>query len=140
MLAFLFILNSCCTKKDCIGSDEIYEIRFYNFSQEDLDTIYVISYIKNSGFLTIVDSFSTGAVSNGAFYSAYTHNRINPENDYKIKLVSTGNEFNLTDFEIQKEGCISCFPNRPESDFYNKLTAYSVNGQKQFNVQINIYK
>lgn len=139
-LIFFCTLNSCCSKKDCTGSDEIYEIRFSNFSQEDLDTIYVISYVKNSGFSIMVDSFSTRADLNVDFFSAYTHNRINPDYDYKIKIVSTGSEFNLTDFEIEKKGCNSCFPYRPESDFYNRLASYSVNGQKQFVDQIIIYK
>jgi hypothetical protein len=46
----------------------------------------------------------------------------------------------LTGFEIKKEGCNSCFPYRPESDFYNKLIGYQVNGQKQTGSQIKIYK
>lgn len=133
-------LNSCCTKKYCIGADDIYEIEFYNFSQADLDTITIINYVKNTNFSTSIDSSTTQANSTGDYFTAYTNNKINIDLDYKIKLFSTGQVFTLTGFEIEKEGCNSCFPYRPESDFYNKLNAYQVNGQKQTGSQIKIYK
>jgi len=133
-------LNSCCTKKGCSGADDIYEINFYNFSQTDLDTITIISYSKNSNFNTTIDSSVTQATLTGDYFSAYTNNKLNTDIDYKIKLFSTGQVFTLTDFEIEKEGCNSCFPFRPESDFYNTLNGYNVNGQKQSGSQIKIYK
>lgn len=140
MVGLLLGLNSCCTKKGCIGADEIYEINFYNFSQNDLDTITIISYSKNTNFTTVIDSCVTQANLTGDYFSAYTNNRINTDLEYKIKLFSTGQVFTLTGFEIEKEGCNSCFPYRPESDFYNKLIGYQVNGQKQTGSQIKIYK
>ena len=134
-------LNSCCTKKGCSSSaDEIYEINFYNFSQAELDTITIISYSKNSNFNTAIDSSVTQATLTGDYFSAYTSNRLNTDLDYKIKLISTSQVFTLTGFEIAKEGCNSCFPYRPESDFYNELNAYQINGQKQTGSQIKIYK
>ncbi len=140
IVGLLFVINSCCTKKGCIGADEIYEINFYNFSKNDLDTITIISYSKYSNFSTIIDSSVTRASNLGDYFSAYTNNRINTDLDYKIKLVSTGQVFTLTEFEIEKEGCNSCFPYRPEHDFYNKLSGYQLNGQKQTGSQIKVYK
>ena len=133
-------LNSCCTKKECIDSDEIYEINFYNFSEAELDSIKIYSYTKNSNFGIAIDSSYTQASLIGDFYSAFTNNRINTDLDYRILLISTGQVFTLTGFEIEKAGCNSCFPFRPESDFYNKLNGYLVNGQKQEGSIIKIFK
>ncbi len=140
VVGLLLGINSCCTKKECIGADEIHEINFYNFSQADLDTIIIISYSKNSDFASPIDSSVTQASTIGDYFSAYTDPRINTELDYEVKLLSTGQVFTLTDFEIKKEDCNSCFPFRPESDFYNKLNSYQVNGQKQTGSQIKIHK
>ena len=140
MVGLLFGINSCCTKKYCVGADEIYEINFYNFSETDLDTITIISYTKNSNFSTIIDSSITQASKSGDSFSAYTNNKINTDLDYKIKLISTGQVYTLTGFEVEKEGCNSCFPYRPEGDFYNKLNGYVLNGQKQTGTQIKVYK
>jgi hypothetical protein len=136
----LFVVNSCCTKIYCLGADDIYEIEFYNFSQADLDTITILSYPINSNFSISVDSFVTQASKTGDHFSANTKDKLNTNLDYKIKLASTGQVFTLTNFEIEKEGCNSCFPYRPKSDFYNKLNAYQINGQRQSVNQIKIFK
>ena len=133
-------INSCCTKKDCTGADDIYEINFYNFSLEDLDTIILISYSKNTNFTTIIDSSVTKADLKADYFSAYTNHKLNTDFDYKIKLFSTLHVYTLTGFEIEKKGCNTCFPYRPESDFYNKVSGYQINGQKQIGNQIKIYK
>jgi hypothetical protein len=136
----LFGVNSCCTKKMCLDAEEISEINFYNFSQTELDTIAVITYSKDSNFGILIDSSITRANLKGDYFSAKANNTINTNIDYKIKLLSTGQVFTLTNFEIEKEGCNSCFPYQPESEFYNRLSSYHVNGQKQAGRQINIYK
>jgi hypothetical protein len=140
IVGLLLSINSCCTKKDCIGADDIYEIKFYNFQQAELDTLEIISYARNSNFTTIIDSLVTHAYIEGDYFSAYANSKINTDLDYKIKSVSTGQVYKLTEFEIEKEGCNSCFPYRPESDFYNRLNSYQVNGQRQTGGQIKIYK
>lgn len=133
-------VTACCTKKDCEGADEIFEIQFYNFSQTDLDTIKVISFSKNQNFSVIIDSSVTQASDRGGYFSAYTVNRINTNLDYKIELPGTGLVYTLMGFETEKEGCNSCFPYRPKSDLYNKLNSYRLNGVKQTGNQIKIYK
>jgi hypothetical protein len=135
----LLVVNSCCTKKYCVGADDIYEIKFYNFSQADLDTIIILSYTKNSNFTTSIDSFTTQASNTGDYFSANTNDNLNTNLDYKIKLYSTGEVFTLTNFEIEKDGCNGCFPYRPKSDFYNKLNAYQINGQRQSGNQIKVF-
>ncbi|HQE12479.1 MAG TPA: hypothetical protein PLQ78_07005 [Flavipsychrobacter sp.] len=140
MVGVLLGISSCCTKKRCIGADNIYEINFYNFSETNLDTITIISYAKNSNFSTIIDSSVTQANKSGDYFSAYTIKKINTALDYKIKLISTRQVYTLTDFEVKKVGCNSCFPYRPESDFYNELNGYHLNKQRQTGSQIKIYK
>jgi hypothetical protein len=139
-IILVFGINSCCTKKGCLGADDIYEISFHNFTQAELDTIIIISYVRNSDFTALIDSTVTKATENGGFFSAYTNNKIDTDLDYKVELISTGHVFTLTGFEIEKAGCNTCFPYRPESDFYNKLNSYLINGQKQAGSQITIFK
>ncbi|TAE70963.1 MAG: hypothetical protein EAZ85_11180 [Bacteroidetes bacterium] len=133
-------LNACCTMKGCIPSDIVYSITFYNFSQAETDTVQIISYAKNSNFNTKVDSLVVGSRAVDDYYAAYTNRGLTADLDYKIKLLSTGQVFTLTDFEIRKEKCNYCFPYSPPSNFYNQLSAYRINGQKQTDSQIKIYK
>ena len=140
IVGFLLVVNSCCTKKYCMGTDDLNEIKFYNFSQAELDTIIILSYPKNANFTASLDSFITQATNTGDYFSANTNDNLNTHLDYKIKLTSTGEVFTLTNFEVEKVGCNSCFPYRPKDDFYNKLTAYQINGQKQYGNQIKILK
>ena len=140
---FLLALNSCCTKKGCHNTDEIYDINFYNFSEADLDSITIVGYSKDSNFTTKIDSLFTYASVNGSNSNRFTvfiDDKINANLDYKIKLLSIGQVFTLTDFEIKREGCNSCFPLGTKTDFYNKLNSYQVNGKKQTEWEINIYK
>ncbi|MBS1782297.1 MAG: hypothetical protein JSS78_04465 [Bacteroidetes bacterium] len=136
----LLSINACCTKKYCISSDEIHEIEFYNFPHANLDTIVLISYVKNSNFTTAIDSSTTQANKTGNYSTVYTKNKIITTYDYKIKFLSTSQVFALTGFEIEKQGCNACFPYRPESDYYNILSAYQVNGQRQTGNRIRIYQ
>ncbi len=133
-------INACCTKKKCAGADEIHEIHFYNFTANEVEYITIYSYPKNSNFTIPLDSAYMFATFTGDHYSAYGNNPLNTNLDYKIKLVNTGEFFTLSGFELEKKGCNSCFPKRPESDFYNILKGYSIDGQPKGGEQISIYK
>lgn len=140
ILGFLFFINSCCSKKYCVSADNIYEIKFYQFSQADLDTITILSFLKNSNFTSSVDSFTTEGSNNGDYFSANMIDNLNINLDYKIILTSIGKVFTLTDFETQKVGCNGCFPYQPKDDFYDKLIAYQINGQRHSGNEIKINK
>lgn len=139
-IALLLGVNSCCTKKACLGADYISEISFYNFTLTELDTIKIYSYSKNSDSTILVDSSVTQAQRLGDYYFARTKDMIKIEQEHKIKITSTGQVYTLTDFETQKKRCNYCFFNRSGSDFYNELKGYFVNGQKQSGREIKIYK
>ena len=140
IVVLLFLINSCCTQKHCDSADEINQIKFYNFSKSDLDTIKILSYQMNSNFTTIIDSFVTQASKTGDYFLAYTDDYLKINNDYKIILPSSGIIITLTNFEIEKDGCNGCFPYRPKSDYYYKLIAYQINGQRQTGNYIKIVK
>lgn len=133
-------LNACCTKKTCEGSDDIHEIHFYNFSASDVEYITLVSYPQNSNFAVPLDSVYMFATLVDGHYSAYANNTISMERDYKVKLYNSGEVFTLSGFELEKKGCNKCFPKRPDSDLYNVLKGYSVDGQPKGGDQINIYK
>ena len=135
---FIFVTNSCCTKMDCVGSHELYEIQFFNFAESDLDTILIISFTQNSNFSSIIDSSWTRATDHGPFASASLENRINIDHDYKIILLSTGQVYTLTNFTTDVTGCNDCFPYRPQEDYYTKLKTYEVNGQSESGSLIKI--
>jgi hypothetical protein len=139
-VGLLLGLNSCCTKMKCEDVNSIFTIEFYGFSLTELDTIEIYSYSKNSTFTILVDSSVTQAQLYSGYYYAYPDSNPKIDLDHKIKIISTGQIFTLTDFEIEKKGCNKCFPSRPKGDFYNELKGYSVNGQKQSGYKIKIYK
>lgn len=140
-VGLLAAMNSCCFRKHCIDAGEIYNIDFYNFTQAELDTVAIIGYTKSTNFAELIDSSVWHISGTGEYsFTVYTDKPINTDLDYKIKLISTGQVFTLTGFEIKKEGCNGCFPYRPKSEYYNKLKRYYINGQEQTGIPIRIYK
>jgi hypothetical protein len=130
---------ACCTKKDCEDAGVISEIEFYNFSQHDVDTIIVYSYIKNTNFAIPIDSFTTQRCEgSGDPYYAYT-GILSFDKDYRIVLAGTGQAFTVSSIETEKHGCNTCFPYRPESDYYIRMKSYLLNGQTKEGQRIQIY-
>ena len=70
---------------------------------------------------------TSGRTSNNGYF--IVSRNIDYDLDYQIKIVSTGDEFNLGGFQTVRKGCNSCFPVRPKSDYYQALIGYVVNGQ-----------
>jgi len=137
----LLSVNACCTRKDCGNLDEyLKDIRFYNFVEGELDTIIIVSYLNASNPSTKIDSSITQVYFEGDYYVARLNTQINTNLDYLINLPSTGQLFTLTEFEIERDGCNTCFPYRPKSDYFNVLKEYQINGQKQSGQIIKIYK
>ncbi|MBI5541061.1 MAG: hypothetical protein HY951_13430 [Bacteroidia bacterium] len=138
MLIFVvFNFYSCCTKKDC-ESAGLYDIAFRNFNQNELDTIIIYSYSKNSNFTVLVDSFITnGELNNSGYCYVYTKKSI-PDFDFKIILSNSGQIFNITDVNIEEKGCNTCFPYRPRSDYYQVISNYKINGQTNYHSTVEI--
>ncbi len=135
----LFI-SSCCTKKDCDAESN--DIRLENFAAQDIDSIAVEIYESNSNFTNRLDSsFKVTYFTqyDSSFHISINEN-LNKEHDYKITMLSNGNTYTITDFETSKEKCNDCFPYHPASDYYDVLTGYTINGQKQVGDIITIVK
>src|SRR4051794_37479764 len=92
-------INSCCKKRG-IPPAKVEFIEFYNFNQQDLDTIVVEWYNKDSLLAPPVDStiiiphFFPG---NTAYELVGIDSALSLYFDYKIRLVSTGRIFTLSD-------------------------------------------
>lgn len=138
ILCILFGMNACCTKRGCENQIDFNEILFYNFTQQDLDTITIYSFNKNTNFSIPIDSFTTQGQPIGNHFQAYI-NTSTIDHDYKIILVHTGEEYTLTNFQTEKYSCNSCFPYKPKSDYYYNLNNYKVNGNMQNGQTIEIY-
>lgn len=131
IVATLPAIHSCCTAVYCLGADDLNEIRFYGFTQEEVDTVVIKRFNKNTSFKTALDS--------SVAYSNEVHggtdlrivriddqDKLSIDFDYKVELSSSGKTFTFSDFDSKKERCNSGFMC---NDFYNSLENYKVNGQ-----------
>jgi hypothetical protein len=137
MVVLLLGISSCCTKVHC---SFLFQINFYNFTQPDLDTIIVVKYVKNSNFTAAKDSITARANPNGNCFSLNAGTIMDFYHDYKIKIPGTGQDFTITEVVTEKKGCNKCFPYRPKSDYLEVLASYKLNGQRQSEGIIKIYK
>ena len=121
--------GSCCTKVFCLDANNIEMIYFYNFTVNELDTISIKLYDKNTNFASAIDSvlvITSDLRSQSPFQTIFVPDRITHHLDYKIRLNATGQEFTVSDFIITKEKCNSGFLC---NDFFNALESYKINGQ-----------
>lgn len=135
---FFIGINSCiCTKKYCVGFDNLNEIQLNGFSTVESDSVAVEIFNSGSNFTDRIDSSFTSAIVSVALDTNMfikVQENIHTNHDYKITLISTGQFYKLTDFITRKVEC-----NCP-SDLYNVLDSYSINGQKQSNLPLAISK
>lgn len=130
-LISILIVNSCCTKVHCIGADDLNDISFYGFNQQDLDTLVIKRYNKDSNFQNYLDSLFIEPeyfTSSTEYEMVHLTDKLIVDYDYKIEIISTRQTFTITDFIVEKEKCntgFMCF------DYYNSLGSYKVNGETQ---------
>lgn len=142
--AFIVVMaiaaGSCCTKKYCIGADDMDYIQFNNFTNSELDTITIQRFSKNSNFATVLEDI-TVITSNFSEGSNFQHIqlpvRLTIDYDYKVQLNSTGDNFTISDFVSKKESCNTGFMC---NDSYNSLESYLVNGNLMNTYQVEISK
>lgn len=134
------VAGACCTKKYCIGSDDMSAIQFNNFLNSELDTITIQRFSKNSNFAAVMEETTviTSNFSQGSdFQQIQLPERLTIDYDYKVQLNSTGENFTISDFISQKEDCNTGFMC---NDSYNALKSYLVNGNLMNSYQIEISK
>ncbi|MBE9462623.1 hypothetical protein ACFP1I_09705 [Dyadobacter subterraneus] len=133
-LLFVLILcsfNSCCTNRGCFGADDMNQIYFYGFTPQEVDTIVIKRFDRNSSFKTVLDSvqaFSMPAEAGSSFQIILIddQDKLHIDFDYKIEIPASGKTFTISDFVIRKERCNTGFLC---NDFYNDLNSYKLNGK-----------
>jgi len=139
----LLCLNSCCTKKDCQGIENLNTVQISNFSKLDADSIAVEIFENGSNFNTRLDCVYTSAIfetSGNLESTIQLSENVDINHDYKITFLRLGKVYTLTSFETEKITCNTCFPYHPANDYYNKLVSYSVNGLQQNSSELTISK
>jgi hypothetical protein len=142
-IVFIFVMavmtTSCCTEKYCLGSDDMDNIQFSNFSNSDLDTISLQRFSKNSNFMNVLEEVVV-ITSNFSQWTNYQRIqlpvKLTIDYDYRVQL-NTGERFTISDFVSKKETCNTGFMC---NDTYNALKSYSVNGQQNGGIQLQISK
>ena len=146
ILQYIFVfsliigLNSCCTKKDCGGVGDLYQIDFYNFTEGELDSLIIFRFKQNTNFTEKIDSSINIATWRNNFYFLDLSEKFNFNFDYKIIDKKSGNIYKLNGFIMVKNECNICFPYKPQSNTFYTLESYFVNGNLQNNNQIKIFK
>jgi hypothetical protein len=130
LLVCLFLLSSCCHKKDCEEWIDNFELK--NFTEQDADSIILKSYQKSSNFTMLSDSIFTSGVYPTDFPGKliiYLQHNFNDELEYKIEVLSIGKTYSITGFDKKKAECNSCFP--WGHTYYLLLDKYYVNGTEK---------
>lgn len=135
----LLTLGGCCTKVAC---DLVYEpVSFTGFPADELDTVRIVTedmdgmYGPDTVFSEAV--FYAGSGGKASLTATLPFNK---RNRYRYYLPSIGQTYVVDGYEFSRESCNDCFPATPESDYYDVLRAYQVNGRRQEGQFIEIMK
>jgi hypothetical protein len=135
----ILLLSSCCKKLKCVVP--AINMKLYNFSREEADSIIVYKYEKGNNFVTALDStyLSSSLSNDNQFYSVYS-NIENSNFDYLIKIKGFTMAYRITDLRTEKSKCNRCGPFTRKSDYFTVLADYRVNGQLKNDFVIEVYK
>ena len=134
----LITLVSCdFAKTNCIPADAsmIQTIQFTNFTQQEVDSVILTSYEATSNYTYRLDS----AVIHGIEYDSLRYyaatSLIHIDRDYKVRIKLTGQIYKISGFTTQKTVCNPSIFNKT---YFNKLSGYTINGEKIINSEIEI--
>ena len=131
LILILSLFSSCCGMKDCINrlDEGIYLI---GFSDNDVKSIKIISFEKGSNFITPIDSCEASDVahvSNMNVYFPCDEVVLLFKYDYKIIFSTSNSRYEITEMKSKKVACNECFLGAFETDYYNTLFSYKINGK-----------
>jgi hypothetical protein len=135
---FIHVFASCTFPKgDCLNGNAnlLNTIYFVNFSQQEVDTVFLISYRTTSNFTQMLDSSVIFGFKYDSLRSFAQTPLINIDFDYKISMKKTGLIFKLTGFTTKKAVCTSGIFNKT---YFNQLAGYTLNGEKITDTSIEI--
>ena len=136
ILAICFVLNSCCHKKYCSDFAEELNIKLYNFTPSDVDSISVeVFEIRPSGKVRIDSVFIRPYGS--TIFTAYVPVVFDKTCDYRVTLKSTNQVYILSGFSTQVITCNNCFIKLMNDD-YTVLQSYMLNGVTQYYQELRI--
>jgi hypothetical protein len=129
LVAGVSLLTSCCSRKNC---DDIYynNISLTGFTVNKIDTVYIKSYDRNTGFTVLKDSFFTSAATGPAgTLQVHLTKSISNACDYKVLIPSLNKSYEITGISMGKEVCSDCII--VAHSYYKELKSYEVNGKLQ---------
>ena len=129
-LLVIFLFSGCCTKKGCVADRLVWDFYFYSFEQEEVDTIWIYSYVKGSGFVSPKDSVS-GSVhfSESAAPGYFSHEEgLAIDDDHLVLIPATSAQYRIENFWLKPVTCNTCFPYTPKDERVLVIGGYQVNG------------
>lgn len=141
LTALSIILNSCCTKKQCVSAFDQKEIKLIGFTKQESDLILVSSYLRGSTFTNLIDSASISARTysgtNFGDLIIFVPIDFNAKSDYSIEFKKTGLIYKISEISTSQKKCNGCF--LTEDDF-TELSSYKLNDQLKINSVFEILK
>jgi hypothetical protein len=123
------VMNSCCAKVYCTGADDLGDIYLMNFTSDEIDSVFVVSYEKGSDFKTVIDSFlvpRSDSINNGRFDLFLGGKKISAGNDNRIYILKANKIYKITGFRTSKAECNGCSISFIR-DSYTQLNGYEIN-------------
>jgi hypothetical protein len=137
LLLILTVLNSCCTKEECIGPELSGYIQLEKFDINDLDSVNIKIYADHN-FSSVVSSnnypikYHDGSHFINDFYPDLNKG-------YQLTLYPINLTYDISNFTTKEEKCNRCFLISPDWANFELLNSYTVNNQIQYG-QITISK
>lgn len=103
----------------------INSIHFKNFNIDEVDTVLVYSYERNSNYQVFLNANTEIAQywETDSTYRIYFSEMQSMSNDYKIIVKKINQTFYVNEFEFNENACNTCFIARPKSDYYHTLAS-----------------
>lgn len=129
--ATLPFINCCCTDVYCSGTDDMNQIYFYGFTPQEVDTVVIKRFAKNTNFKIALDSsmaYSIASEPGSNFQIVLTEDeeKLTIDFDYKVELSGSGKSFMLSNFVSKEKRCNTGFLC---NDTFNALESYKLNGK-----------
>lgn len=119
-IALIALFGACCHEKDCSSVNfDIIQLRGLDLNP--YDTVWLDKAPRNLNFAVL---FSTNYyfphnVSQGNQVICVEDFVFNA--DYRLRIPSTGDEFRITNLQIEMHGCNKCYPTGHYDYYFEKL-------------------
>ncbi len=112
-----------------MDADNMDGIYLRNFTTSDTDSIFVVSYIKNTDYKVMTDSFmiDDSFTPGDNTYIIFNGKSINLGNDYRIILPKIKKEYKVTGFKTCKTECGDCIIRNS----FLRLDEYQINSHSK---------